>query len=73
METIGLSTRGPDAVQVTLGSGGSGTTSHKCPICDGHGTVPGGFYLATGGAQSLSSNRAAEPCRACGGTGIVWS
>lgn len=43
---------------------------YKCPICDGHGIVPGGFYSSTGG-RSISTN-STEPCRACGGTGIVW-
>lgn len=43
---------------------------YKCPICDGHGIVPGGFYFSTGG-RSISTN-STEPCRACGGTGILW-
>lgn len=43
---------------------------YKCPVCDGHGIVPGGFYYSTDGFSV--STAVTEPCRACGGTGIVW-
>jgi hypothetical protein len=39
-----------------------------CPVCQGRGTVPGGFYSCFGGSTSIT----AEPCRPCSGTGIVW-
>jgi hypothetical protein len=42
----------------------------KCPVCEGRGIVPGGFY------NSLSNTWLAitvsEPCRSCKGEGIVW-
>ena len=43
---------------------------YKCPICDGHGIVPGGFYYSTG--QYSISDCTSEVCRACNGTGIIW-
>lgn len=43
---------------------------YKCPVCDGRGIVPGGFYLSTG--QSWAFNKSYEPCRSCHGTGVVW-
>ena len=43
---------------------------YKCPVCDGHGIVPGGFYLSTN--QYSVSNYTSEICRACNGKGIIW-
>lgn len=43
---------------------------YKCPVCDGRGVVPGGFYLSVG--QSWTSNRSVETCRSCQGTGLIW-
>lgn len=47
-------------------------TPHKCPVCNGTGNVPMGFYYpypyrgnTTGGLT--------EQCRTCRGSGIVWS
>jgi hypothetical protein len=43
-------------------------TPQKCPVCDGKGTIPIGFYsdIAVGGDMQ-------EPtCRTCKGDGIVW-
>lgn len=40
---------------------------YRCPICGGTGDVPAGFY----GPASLTDT-AAEPCRSCQATGIVW-
>jgi DnaJ-class molecular chaperone len=37
----------------------------RCPVCEGRGVVPYGFY----GDQGAGTG--AEPCRSCGGTGIV--
>lgn len=41
-----------------------------CPICQGKGKVSGGFYNSVGGYST--SNCAAEQCRSCNGTGIIW-
>ncbi len=47
-------------------------TPHKCPICDGKGTVPNGFYNSTNNTYSTNST-ATETCKTCHGSGIVWS
>ena len=41
---------------------------HLCPVCQGRGTVPSGFYSM----GTLSSNVTPEQCRSCFGQGIVW-
>jgi DnaJ-class molecular chaperone len=46
-------------------------TPHRCPICNGNGLVPNGFYMQTSGYWSTSSTTT-EMCRSCNGTGIVW-
>jgi len=43
----------------------------KCPICEGHGNVPGGFYTSVPGSTMIS-NCSQEQCRTCFGSGIVW-
>ena len=44
---------------------------HRCPVCNGNGLVPNGFYTQTSGHWSTSSITP-ETCRSCNGTGIVW-
>ena len=39
----------------------------RCPICEGRGTVPHGFYDRTEGASSTEP----EPGRKCEGTGTI--
>ena len=46
------------------------TTPHRCPICQGQGTVPPGFYEELNTGTSISSNR--PICRTCGGSGLLW-
>jgi hypothetical protein len=41
-------------------------TPHKCPICEGRGTVPVDFYAE----QEVYASR--QICKACGGSGLVW-
>ena len=41
---------------------------YLCPVCQGHGTVPVGFYSMT----TLSSNVVPDKCRTCQGLGIIW-
>jgi DnaJ-class molecular chaperone len=43
---------------------------HRCPVCNGRGNLPHGFYNPN--PTGLSDNTAEVQCRACGGTGIVW-
>ena len=37
----------------------------KCPVCEGRGDVPNGFYYQGPGT-------AAHECRTCKGAGIIW-
>jgi hypothetical protein len=43
----------------------------KCPICEGHGLVQGGFYNSIPCVMSISSN-CTEVCRNCSGSGVVY-
>lgn len=43
---------------------------YRCPICNGTGIVPGGFYFSVNG-YSASTNTT-EMCRQCQGSGLVW-
>jgi len=49
------------------------STPHRCPVCEGTGLVPVGFYRAIGTPDYTTSNAAPEQCRSCGGQGIVWA
>ena len=40
----------------------------KCPVCEGRGFVPAGFYNPSGGSGTAVST---EKCRSCGGAGWV--
>lgn len=42
---------------------------HKCPVCDGSGIVPGGFYISTGGFSITGDSQ--EACRSCNGKGYI--
>lgn len=43
---------------------------YKCPVCEGHGIVPGGFYNSVG--PICVSTSTTEICRACSGSGLVF-
>lgn len=43
---------------------------HRCPVCNGKGLVPNGFYMQTSGNWSTSSITP-ETCRSCSGSGII--
>ncbi len=47
---------------------------HKCPVCDGRGTVPNGFYTQPMSHQyhPTSTVSMTETCKSCNGTGILW-
>jgi len=45
---------------------------HKCPVCNGQGLVPNGYYSVIGVASYSTTNATPEQCRSCNGTGIVW-
>lgn len=44
-----------------------------CPVCNGRGHVPNGFYSVVGGTGWTTSSITPEICRSCNGTGIVWA
>ena len=47
---------------------------YTCPVCQGHGLVSAGFYLITADQKTYSSSSSGpEPCRACQGTGIIYT
>jgi hypothetical protein len=39
---------------------------HRCPVCEGRGAVPAGFY--TGASPSTNP----ETCKSCLGAGVLW-
>lgn len=47
------------------------TIQQKCPICEGHGNVPCGFYTALPGRPWISSS-SLDQCRNCKGEGVVY-
>ena len=44
---------------------------YACPVCFGRGRVASGFYSSTGNTW-VTSTIVPEPCRSCGGTGVIW-
>lgn len=47
--------------------------SFKCPVCDGSGLVSRPPGVAGDQTTWVSTDTGPYACRACGGTGIVWS
>jgi len=45
---------------------------YKCPVCNGTGKVPNGFYSNIGGKYGVSTSTEPEGCRACNCTGVIW-
>lgn len=47
---------------------------YKCPVCNGRGFVPAGFYSWYRNDQCTWSvaNTFPEVCRSCNGTGVVF-
>jgi len=43
----------------------------KCPICNGNGSVSGGFYNHPGDYPEWTSDHIMEVCQTCKGTGII--
>lgn len=43
---------------------------YKCPVCEGKGQVPAGFYYTN--AAPTVINTSPELCKSCGGKGIVF-
>lgn len=42
----------------------------KCPVCNGNGLVPNGYYTQTSGIWG-STSTSPETCRGCNGRGWV--
>lgn len=42
---------------------------HKCPVCQGKGLVPYGFYSSY--SVHITTNTAPEQCKSCSGSGII--
>lgn len=47
-------------------------TPHSCPVCNGTGKVPAGFYDLHNTDHSTTPTTP-ETCRTCNGEGIVWN
>ena len=43
----------------------------KCPVCEGRGIVPPGFYNLD--ASSTTTANSAETCRSCQGSGVIYN
>ena len=50
----------------------NGKKPYCCPVCNGNGQVPNGFYNQVSGVWATSSITP-ETCRSCNGTGVLWS
>lgn len=46
-------------------------TPFKCPVCEGRGVVPAGFYIPNETFALTSTSP--ETCQSCNGQGIVWN
>lgn len=46
---------------------------HKCPVCNGRGRVPAGFYeQGVSGERYTLSDLTPETCKSCKGRGVIW-
>ena len=45
---------------------------HKCPVCNGQGTVSKPSYIAGDQPTWTASDLTPYPCPACSGTGVIW-
>lgn len=46
---------------------------YKCPVCEGRGILPADFYhIYESSSVSSAVFIGTEPCRSCGGRGIVF-
>lgn len=52
---------------VGMGDSDSPTQLFKCPVCEGRGEVPGGFYYSIQPTSVIS----VSPCRACKAKGYI--
>ena len=59
------------AGEVGHGSGQLHSVLAKCPVCEGRGLVPNGFYGAVGVESYTTNSLAPEMCRSCQGRGWI--
>jgi DnaJ-class molecular chaperone len=45
----------------------------RCPVCYGKGRVPVSFYVLNIQETSGTTDVFGQPCKSCGGTGLVWA
>ena len=50
---------------------GGKMTYQKCPVCEGRGIVPQGFYDYPVGQKCISDTNAPDFCKSCRGTGVI--
>ena len=49
----------------------NGRVPYKCPVCEGRGNLPVGFYVPYSNGSSTTA--AIESCRSCQGQGVIYS
>lgn len=49
-----------------------GKQPYRCPICDGRGQVPPGFYDILPGVSTGEVHLGIDQCRTCKGAGVIW-
>jgi len=47
------------------------STPHRCPVCQGVGQLPNGFYNTC--SMGSTTDASSENCRTCGGQGFIWN
>lgn len=45
---------------------------HKCPVCEGRGTMPWWFYESSDGTGTTGMTDPKVGCKSCNGRGIVY-
>ena len=50
--------------------GGTQVIPHKCPICQGRGTMPADFYEMS---DPTAINTCPVPCKSCQGKGVIFA
>jgi hypothetical protein len=68
----------PDCRQLSSGDCGkhgnlfmTSRTVHRCPVCEGRGYVPNGFYRSFAGSSWTTTSIQPETCKSCEGKGYV--
>lgn len=59
-----------DLITARLGRDNRHMKPCRCPVCDGRGSVPAGFYEGPNGVGTTATS--AEPCRSCSGQGVIY-